>query len=56
MLPANSVGMGEIEASIVDDSLGCSMFIYDFLSALPHDLTFGKLSSTAIRENQESEV
>ena len=48
--------MGEIEVLIVDDSLVPALFSHDFLFALPHDLTFGKLSSTAIRENQESEV
>ena len=55
-LLAKSIEIGEIEVLIVDDSLGRSLFSHDFLFALPHDLTFGKLSSTAIRENQESEV
>ena len=56
MLLAKSIEIGETEVLIVDDSLGRSLFSHDFLFALPHGLTFGKLSSTAIRENQESEV
>ena len=48
--------MGGIEVLIVDDSLVPALFSHDFLSDLQHELAFGTLSSTAIRENQESEV